>query len=151
MLNDEKLMFMEYMDSSYSEFTVDVYFDRYGQLRCLVPRQRIEVRDGEVSKGITRKGYVYDYLINRLSQIRGACGCLTVQLFAKTEPMRYAALEINPRFGGGFPLSYAAGANFPGWLIDEYLLGKEIPFFDQWESNLLMLRYDAKIMVHDAV
>jgi carbamoyl-phosphate synthase large subunit len=61
---------------------------------------------------------------------------------------KFAALEINPRFGGGFPLSYSAGANYPGWLIDEYILGKEVPFFDAWEDRLLMLRYDAKVLVH---
>ena len=29
-------------------------------------------------------------------------------------------IEINPRFGGGYPQSYAAGANFPELLIREY-------------------------------
>jgi carbamoyl-phosphate synthase large subunit len=68
-------------------------------------------------------------------------------LFVKPDVKRYAALEINPRFGGGYPLSYAAGAKYPGWLIDEYLLNKEVPFFDGWESDLLMLRYDSQVLV----
>lgn len=146
-LNDQKIMFMEYMDRSYQEYTVDAYYDNKGILKCLVPRQRLEVRDGEISKGITRRHFVYDYLKDRLSQIEGARGCLTMQLFAKGEGERYAALEINPRFGGGFPLSYAAGANYPGWLIDEYMLGKTVDVFDGWEPDLLMLRYDAKVLV----
>lgn len=145
---DAKLMFMEYIDASHEEYTVDAYFDRAGCLRCLVPRHRIEVRDGEINKGISRKNHVYDYLVERLDRIEGARGCLTVQLFARPDGSRYAGLEINPRFGGGYPLSYAAGANYPGWLIDEYLLGREIPFFDGWEADLLMLRYDAQVLVH---
>ena len=28
-------------------------------------------------------------------------------------------IEVNPRFGGGVPLSICAGADFPGWLLDE--------------------------------
>ena len=29
-------------------------------------------------------------------------------------------LEINPRFGGGFPLGYSAGGTFPEWILNEY-------------------------------
>ena len=148
MLADEKMMFMEYIDSAYSEFTVDAYYNKHGQLRCLVPRQRLETRAGEVSKGVTRKGHVYAYLRDKLDQLEGARGCITVQLFANAQTGRYAALEINPRFGGGFPLSYSAGAHYPGWLIDEYLLGRDVPFKDDWTQDLLMLRYDAKVLVH---
>lgn len=147
MLDDPKMMFLEYIDGTHKEYTVDAYYDRDGAMKCMVPRERLEVRDGEVSKGATRKHHLYEYLKDRLSKVKGARGCLTVQLFTKDDGSRYAALEINPRFGGGFPLTYAAGANYPGWLIDEYLLGKEIETFDGWEADLLMLRYDAKVMV----
>lgn len=151
MLNDEKLMFLEYIDSSFAEYTVDAYFDRNGALKCLVPRHRLEVRDGEVSKGVTRKADLYHYLLERIPRISGARGCLTVQLFACPKGRRYAAIEINPRFGGGFPLSYSAGANYPGWLIDEYLFGLELHFFDAWKTDLLMLRYDAQVLVDNAI
>lgn len=147
MLDDPKMMFLEYIDGTHKEYTVDAYYDRHGAMRCMVPRERLEVRDGEVNKGATRKHHLYAYLKDRLSNVKGARGCLTVQLFTKDDGSRYAALEINPRFGGGFPLTYAAGANYPGWLIDEYLLGKEVENFDDWEADLLMLRYDAKVMV----
>jgi carbamoyl-phosphate synthase large subunit len=149
MRDDPKLMFMEFIDQTFEEYTVDAYYDRMGVLKCLVPRHRLEVRDGEINKGITRKQHVYEYLIGKLGNIKGARGCLTVQLFAHPHEKRYAALEINPRFGGGFPLSFAAGANYPGWLIDEYLLQKEIAYFDGWTSDLMMLRYDAHVLVRD--
>lgn len=150
MLADEKMMFMELIDGSHSEFTVDTYYDQMGKLICFVPRKRIEVRGGEVSKGITCRNDIYDYLLPKLTRLEGAKGCITLQLFANFQTGRFAALEINPRFGGGYPLSYCAGANYPGWLIDEYLLDKKISFFDGWENNLLMLRYDAKVLVHGA-
>ena len=150
LLADKKMIFMELIGSNYSEYTVDVYFDRQESLRCLVPRKRVEVRAGEVSKGITHKNHVYNYLLNRLHKVKGARGCINLQLFVADDPEHILGIEINPRFGGGFPLSDSAGANFVGWLLDEYLLGKNIPFYDQWEDNLLMLRYDAKILVHGA-
>lgn len=148
--DDPKLMFMEFIGQDFEEYTVDAYYDRMGVLQCLVPRHRLEVRDGEINKGVTRKHHVYEYLLEKLAKINGARGCLTVQLFAHPHEKCYAALEINPRFGGGYPLSYAAGANYPGWLIDEYMLTQEIGFFDAWTSDLMMLRYDAHVLVNDA-
>jgi len=147
LLNDEKNMFMELVGKEYSEYTIDVYYDRDGKLCCLVPRERLEVRGGEVSKGATRKNFVYEYLRYRLEGLEGARGCITAQVFANPENNSIKALEINPRFGGGFPLSHAAGADYATWLIREYLLNEEIQFFDGWEDNLIMLRYDAKVLV----
>lgn len=148
LLDDEKMMFMEMIDNTYEEYTVDAYYNRIGKLCCFVPRQRIEVRAGEVCKGVTRRHHVYRYLEDKLQKLKGARGCITLQLFSKLQTGHFAALEINPRFGGGFPLSYSAGANYPGWLIDEYLLGQEVHFHDDWEADLMMLRYDAKVLIH---
>jgi len=148
-LNNEKNIFMELIGKEYQEYTIDIYYNKYGKLCCLVPRERIEVRGGEVSKGATRKNYVYEYLRHRLENLEGARGCITTQVFANPENKKIKALEINPRFGGGFPLSYAAGANYPDWLIREYFLNEDIQFYDGWEDNLLMLRYDAKVIVHE--
>lgn len=150
LLADDKLMFMQFIGPDHVEYTVDAYYDRSGVLCCLVPRQRLEVRSGEVSKGVTRRGELYDYLLPRLSGIAGGRGCLTIQLFVNHETGTCAGIEINPRFGGGFPLTYSAGAPYPGWLIDEYLLDRRVTFFDGWKSNLLMLRYDAKVLVDAA-
>jgi carbamoyl-phosphate synthase large subunit len=148
-LSNEKFMFMEYIDNSkFNEFTVDMYYDKSNQLRCLVPRKRIEVRGGEINKGVTVKGYVFDFLKKKLQFIEGACGCVTLQLFYNPVTNDIKALEINPRFGGGYPLSYLAGANYPKNIISEYLLNSEVKPFDDWEDNLLMLRYDDEILVH---
>jgi carbamoyl-phosphate synthase large subunit len=147
---DPSMMFMEYIDKRFHEVTVDAYYDAEGALRCLVPRRRLEVRAGEVSKGVTRRGGLYTYLLERLGMIRGARGCLTVQMFVDEVQRRYIGLEINPRFGGGYPLSEAAGASFTRFLVDEVLFGQAVPFFDGWQANLLMLRYDGKVLVSDA-
>lgn len=148
-LNNPKMMFMEYIDSSYQEFTVDAYYDRHNNLKCLVPRKRISVRAGEISKGVTRKNELIDFIKSKLNKIEGAVGCLTMQFFFNPKTKHIVGIEINPRFGGGYPLSYLAGANYPRYLIEEYILNKEIPSFDNWENNLLMLRYDNEILVHD--
>lgn len=147
--NNNKFMYMEYIDADlYEEYTIDMYYDKNHQLKCLVPRRRIEVRGGEINKGITVKGFVYEYLREKLQYIEGAVGCLTMQLFYNSNSNSIKALEINPRFGGGYPLSYLAGANYPQYIIQEYLLNDSVEPFHDWEDDLLMLRYDDEILIH---
>ena len=148
---DPKMMFAQYIDieNAFSEFTVDMYYDRQGRLKCAIPRERLEVRTGEVSKGATRRNALYEELVEKMAVLEGARGCITAQFFvSKTDSTTYG-VEINPRFGGGFPLTYAAGGNYPGWLIQEYIGGQDVPFSDDWENNLIMLRYDAKVLVRE--
>lgn len=148
-LENPKLMFMEYLSpAEHDEYTVDMYYGKDNMLKCLVPRHRVEIRGGEISKGLTMKNEVLDYLKEKLQKIDGAIGCLTLQLFLHKTSKKIYGIEINPRFGGGFPMSYQAGANYPKWLIEEYILGKTIDYFEDWEENLLMLRYDTEVVVH---
>lgn len=148
-LGNPKNIFMEFIPNTYDEYTVDIYYDKFGILKSLVPRLRINTRAGEVSKGLTCKGFVYDYLKSRLYNFRGARGCITLQLFVHRKKKVFKAIEINPRFGGGYPLSYSAGANFIAMLIQEYILNEKVDFFEDWKNNLLMLRYDAKVLIND--
>ncbi|MCU7987585.1 ATP-grasp domain-containing protein [Shewanella sp. SW24] len=147
--NNHKNMYMELIPKTFSEYTVDGYYTDNGELISLVPRKRLEVRGGEVSKGITKKNFVYDYLLPKLKYVQGARGCITFQFFVDEITQVIKGLEINPRFGGGYPLSYDAGAQYPKWLIEEYLLGKAPIFFEDWVSDLIMLRYDAKVLIRE--
>ena len=66
---DPKMMFAQYIDieNAFSEFTVDMYYDRQGRLKCAIPRERLEVRTGEVSKGATRRNALYEELVEKWS------------------------------------------------------------------------------------
>lgn len=147
---DPKLMFMEYISpEDYDEFTVDCYYDQASKLKCVVPRKRIFVRAGEVNKGVTKKNIIVTEFNEKLKYISGARGCLTIQVFLHKTEDKILGIEINPRFGGGYPLSYLAGANYSEWAIREYLLNQKIEEFAAWSDNLLMLRYDAEVLVND--
>lgn len=148
---NEKLMFLEYLDhAEYDEYTCDLYYSMDHELKCVVPRKRVEVRDGEVYKSLTSNNVLVSYIKKRLNYINGAVGCLTIQFFLhKTDPEKIYGIEINPRFGGGYPLTYLSGANYSRWIIEEYLLDKPIEDkFDVWENDLFMIRYDDEILIH---
>jgi carbamoyl-phosphate synthase large subunit len=75
-----------------------------------------------------------------------AAGPLALQCF-KGPDGRVAFIEINPRFGGGFPLALEAGADYPRWLL-EWALGRpSTARADGWRPDVAMLRYDDAIFV----
>ncbi len=148
---DPKLIFMEYIDKNeYKEYTVDMYYGKDGRVKGIVPRERVKVRDGEINKGITRKNYIVNFLKERMGYLKGVRGCICIQLFYRESDHDIKGIEINPRFGGGFPLSYYAKANFVEYLIREYLLNESIDYSEDWLDNTKMLRYDDEIIVYDA-
>lgn len=147
-LNDPKLLFMEYIDKEvYKEYTVDMYYGRDNKVKCIVPRERIKIRAGEINKGLTEKEPLTQYLLGRLETIDGCIGCICIQFFFNRETCDVVGIEINPRFGGGYPQTYAAGGNYPEYLIREYFLGEEIEYYDGWKDHQLMLRYDDAVFV----
>lgn len=149
-LNDPKLLFMEYIDKSqYREFTVDMYYGADNRVKSIVPRERIEIRSGEVNKGATRKNHIVEYLKSRMSCLHGVRGCICVQLFYREYDKDIVGVEINPRFGGGYPLSYHAEANYPSMLIKEYILGESIEYSEDWLDNMVMLRFDSQVVFRE--
>ena len=142
-LDDPKLLFMEYIDKeTYKEYTIDMYYGTDNCVKCIVPRERIKIRAGEINKGRTVKCPLMDYIEERLDKIEGCIGCICIQVLFNPLTEDVVGIEINPRFGGGYPQSYAAGGNYPEMLIKEYFLGEKIAYIDDWKDNMLMLRFD---------
>jgi len=133
-----------------TEHTCDVYVDFNMKVRCVVPRKRIEVRAGEVSKGQVVKNHHIMNEAARLVETLGAGpGVITLQLFLTADD-KVKFIEINPRFGGGAPLSIKAGANFPKWILQELLSRKPNIRFDGFKNNLIMLRYDSEVWIENS-
>jgi carbamoyl-phosphate synthase large subunit len=133
------------------EYTIDVLVDRAGRCLCAVPRRRLEVRAGEVSKAVTvRSEPLIDLAFGMTKALPGAYGALNFQVFADDGAGELAVIEINPRFGGGYPLSHRAGANFARWLLEDVRNLPSTASADGWRDGVVMLRYDAAIFVEQA-
>ena len=123
------------------EFTLDVYTGFDGRPRCAVPRRRLEVRGGEVTKARTVKD---DRIIRagfQVAETLAECrGVITVQLIL-TPGGDLRVIEVNPRFGGGAPLAVYAGANLPRWLLAEWMGRQPRIRPDHFRDGVTMLRY----------
>lgn len=128
------------------EFTINVYVNQSGECICAVPHWRMEVRAGEVSKGVTVKNRRLMDLARAVAEaLPGAYGPLNIQCFMDDSGTT-RIIEVNARFGGGYPLAHRAGGRFTDWLLDE-LEGKRLSYFDDWTDDLAMLRYDEAVFV----
>ena len=129
------------------EYTLDIYRTRAGQIKCVVPRQRLAIRAGEVEKGLTVRDEELIACGVRLGEnLDGIWGVINAQCRRPpgNEPHFF---EINPRFGGGAPLAVAAGANLPRYVLEERLGLPVSARLGEFTPNLLMLRYDEGVFI----
>lgn len=130
------------------EYTIDALVDRAGRCVCAVPRRRIEVRAGEVSKAVTvRSATLQALAADVCAALPDPYGVITIQVFADAGSGELAIIELNARFGGGFPLAREAGADYPRWMLEDLLGLASTVDADGWQDGLVMLRYDAAVFV----
>jgi carbamoyl-phosphate synthase large subunit len=127
------------------EHTINVFVDASGKCLCAIPHCRLEVRGGEVSKGVTVKHPPLMEMARQIAErLPGAFGPLNIQCFLD-ERGGIQVVEINARFGGGYPLAHQAGATFTRWILEETLGRPMTAAFDGWQDDLAMLRFDDAI------
>jgi len=132
------------------EHTVDVLVLRDGRCAGAVPRRRIAVRAGEVEKAVTVRHAGLEALARTIAEtLPGAYGVLNIQVFVEPQGDEMRVIELNARYGGGFPLAFRAGVRYPAWTIEE-LLGRPSTVSDDWKDGVVMLRYDDAVFVDAA-
>ena len=126
------------------EHTVNMFFDKDGRLATVIPHLRIETRGGEVSKGGDgQESGARGHRVGVVAVLPGASGVLSFQTM-QVPSGAPAVLEVNARFGGGFPIAHRAGAQFTRWLLEE-AAGCDSSANNRWQAGIRMLRYDAAV------
>lgn len=127
------------------EYTVDCFSDFDGNIITVVPRHRIATRGGEVLKGRIEKNAALIQDVKRLLTAFGFIGQITVQCFlCESGEIKY--IEINPRFGGGAPMSIMAGADSCENLY-RLLLGEKLSYTESWQDGVTFARFDGSVRV----
>lgn len=119
------------------EYTIDVFSDLSGKAISIVPRKRIEARNGEIVKGVTEKNKTLIKYAKKIAETLQTIGPICIQCFKVKDS--YFFTEINCRFGGGVTLSMKAGANFAKFLF-EILSGKKLSYYEGWKEALYFSR-----------
>lgn len=122
-VGDEYILIQEKLTGK--EYGLDVMNDLNGNHVAVSVKQKLAMRAGETDKAIT----VDLPEVRDMGAIIGRnlhhIGNLDVDVMQRDNG-DYCVLELNPRFGGGFPFSYEAGVNLPKAIM-MWLRGDKIP------------------------
>ena len=133
----------EFVDAP--EYTIDLFADFSGRVISVVPRERIYIVGGESFVGRTKKNPVLIQEGTRLAEKLHLIGHNTIQCFLDGDLVKF--IEVNPRFGGGANLGFAAGAHTPLFLV-KLLKGETLePRVGEFKANYIMLRYTKDVFL----
>lgn len=146
--------FMDYIDNyilqdyaNGKEYTIDAFCDFQGNPITIVPRQRLAVRSGEILKGVTEKNQLIINEVKKVLNVLKPIGQITLQGILNHAGNIFSFIEINPRFGGGAPMSIAAGADSCKNLY-KLLLGDTLTYNEDFEEGMLGIRFDQAIFIN---
>ncbi|HLW94918.1 MAG TPA: ATP-grasp domain-containing protein [Solirubrobacteraceae bacterium] len=91
------------------EITIDALASDPGRIVSLGARRRLKVRGGEVERAVTVHGEPFVELAGRIAVALALSGPFNFQIFIPEDGPPLVG-ELNPRLGGGLPLSEHAGA-----------------------------------------
>ena len=131
-----------------TEFTVDVLCSFSGKVISVVPRERLVIRAGVSDKGITRKNRaVMDFAEDVALRLK-IVGAANIQ--CKWDGHRVTLIEVNPRFSGGIPLTLAAGADFPSWML-QMAAGLDVRSqVGKFQDALAMMSFEESIFARES-
>ena len=139
----DNLMIQEYLKGQ--EIGADCYIDMIsGELISVFTKKKLVMRAGETDKSISFKDMELFALIERFVKEAGFRGQIDIDIFECEG--KYYISEVNPRFGGGYPHAYEAGANHMKYIVNN-LQGKvNEPQIGEYESGVIMMKY-SEIMI----
>jgi len=110
---DEEMIVQQMLLGDEYSFDVLNDFDARYVAACL--KRKMKMRSGETDQGFTEHNGEVLKWAEKLAQSLGHIGPLDVDLFLQDG--KVYILEMNPRFGGGYPVTHFAGIDFTQLLI----------------------------------
>ena len=130
------------------EFSIDVFCDLDGRCLAAIPRTMIESKGGESIKGMTIRD---DELIAfgcRVSEALRIIGPANVQCFREPDG-ELQVTDVNPRFGGGFPLPTAAGSGYPELALQLANGERPEPRLGDFREGVVMTRFFSEVILEE--
>lgn len=121
-VGDEYIMIQEKLTGK--EFGLDVMNDLEGNNVGVAVKQKLAMRAGETDKAITVDLPEVRKMGETIGRELKHIGNLDVDIMQRANG-DYCVLELNPRFGGGYPFSYEAGVNLPKAIL-QWLKGETV-------------------------
>ncbi|MDP8910682.1 MAG: ATP-grasp domain-containing protein [Actinomycetota bacterium] len=122
------------------EFSIDVFCDLDGRCLNAIPRTMIQSKGGESIKGRAIKDWELIEVGRTVAESLPLKGPANIQCF-RVEPGRQEVTDVNPRFGGGFPLPLAAGSRYPELALALAAGERPEPRVGDFRDGVVMTRF----------
>lgn len=100
-----------------TEYGLDIITPvRGGPVEGILARRKLGMRHGETSAAVTVAAHPFQKIAAALNTTLGIRGTVDVDVLV-TEDGAPHVIDINPRFGGGYPFSHIAGADVPHYFL----------------------------------
>jgi carbamoyl-phosphate synthase large subunit len=109
----------------------------------------IESKGGESIKGMTIKDAGLIEFGCKVSEALRIIGPANVQCFREPNG-ELQVTDVNPRFGGGFPLPTAAGSQYPELAIAIANGEQPEPRLGEFRAGVVMTRFFSQVILEDA-
>jgi carbamoyl-phosphate synthase large subunit len=121
------------------EFSIDVLCDFEGRCLNAIPRTMILSKGGESIQGMTIKDPELIDAARRVAESLPLKGPATIQVFR--EDGEHRVTDVNPRFGGAFPLPLAAGSSYPELVLALAAGERPEPTLGEFREGVVMTRF----------
>jgi carbamoyl-phosphate synthase large subunit len=128
------------------EFSLDVFCDLDGRCLNAIPRTMIESKGGESIKGMTIKDWDLIEHGRRVAELLQLVGPATIQCFREPDGS-LPVTDVNPRFGGAFPLPTAAGSRYPELALALATGERPEPRLGDFREGVVMTRFFSHLVL----
>lgn len=137
--HEDDLMIQEFLNGR--EIGADVYVDMIsGEVVSIFTKNKIKMRAGETDKAVSFKDSALFDLIETFVMEAGFRGQIDIDIFEIDG--QYYISEVNPRFGGGYPLAYECGVDHMKLILENLRGNANKKIIGAYEEGIYMMKYN---------
>jgi carbamoyl-phosphate synthase large subunit len=130
------------------EFSIDVFCDLEGRCLNAIARTMIQSKGGESIKGTSiLDGDLIEHA-RQIAEMIGIVGPACIQCFREADGS-LPVTDVNPRFGGAFPLPLAAGSRYPELALALAQGEHPEPRVGEYRAGVSMTRFFSEVCLVD--
>jgi carbamoyl-phosphate synthase large subunit len=130
------------------EFSIDVFCDLEGRCLNAIARTMIQSKGGESIKGMSILDRDLIEHARRVAETIGIVGPACIQCFREPDGS-LPVTDVNPRFGGAFPLPLAAGSRYPELALSLANGERPEPTVGEYRAGVSMTRFYSEVCLVD--
>ncbi|KIE17650.1 hypothetical protein DS62_01630 [Smithella sp. SC_K08D17] len=144
LIENGDLLIQDFIDGV--EFGIDIYVDLISrEVVSVFIKRKFYMRSGETDKAVSIINPAIANLVVEFVKSLNLAGPLDMDIIENDN--RYYIVDINCRFGGGYPLAYECGENYPSYIINNIQGRENIARIGQYPEDVKMMKHDDVVII----